>query len=67
MTGCGQIILTKGNLPMSRRLVHAAAVLALLASAGALSACNTVAGAGQDVSSAGHAVTGTADKTKSSM
>ncbi|WP_313790161.1 entericidin A/B family lipoprotein [Sphingomonas oryzagri] len=27
-------------------------------------ACNTVAGAGKDVSSAGHAVTTTADKAK---
>lgn len=30
----------------------------------ALAACNTVAGAGQDVSSAGHAVSGAADNAK---
>jgi len=29
-----------------------------------VAACNTVAGAGQDVSAAGHAVTNTADKAK---
>jgi predicted small secreted protein len=32
-----------------------------------LSACNTTAGVGQDVSAAGHAVTNTADKVKSGM
>ena len=31
-----------------------------------LAACNTVAGAGQDVSAAGHAVTGTAEKAGAS-
>ncbi len=35
-------------------------VLAAAAAALAVSACNTVAGAGQDVSAAGHAVTNTA-------
>jgi predicted small secreted protein len=32
-----------------------------------LSACNTTAGAGQDVSAAGHAVTNSADKVKAGL
>jgi predicted small secreted protein len=32
-----------------------------------LNACNTTAGAGQDVSAVGHAVTNSADKVKSGM
>nr|WP_294531045.1 entericidin A/B family lipoprotein [uncultured Rhodopila sp.] len=32
-----------------------------------LSACNTTAGAGQDVSAAGHAVTDSAEKVKSGL
>ncbi len=47
---------------MRKLLILFAAMTAM-----SVAACNTVAGAGQDVSSAGHAVTGTADKTKSSM
>lgn len=41
-------------------------VLLLIVAASSLSiaACNTVAGAGRDVSSAGHAVTATADDAK---
>ncbi len=39
-------------------------ILAVVAAGLALSACNTVAGAGKDVSSAGHAVTNTADGAK---
>lgn len=41
-------------------------LLILLAAAAAVStaACNTIAGAGKDVSSAGHAVTNTADDAK---
>ncbi len=41
-------------------------LLVLLAAAAAVSvaACNTVAGAGQDVSAAGHAVTSTANDAK---
>lgn len=38
--------------------------LALVAAGLTLAACNTVAGAGQDVSAAGHAVTHTADDAK---
>jgi predicted small secreted protein len=39
----------------------------LLAAVAALSACNTMAGAGKDVSAAGTAVTDSADKTQSKM
>ena len=39
-------------------------VLAAAAAALTVSACNTVAGAGRDVSSAGHAVTDTANDAK---
>jgi entericidin B len=39
-------------------------LLTLLAASLAVSACNTVAGAGKDVSSAGKAVTNTADDAK---
>jgi predicted small secreted protein len=39
-------------------------ILALVAAGLTLSACNTVAGAGRDVSDAGHAVTHTADDAK---
>ena len=48
----------------SRALVLAA--LIAMASLG-LTACNTTAGAGQDVSSAGRAVTDTAQKAKSGL
>jgi predicted small secreted protein len=41
-------------------------ILALLAASLATTACNTVSGAGRDVSSAGHAVTDTADDAKPS-
>jgi predicted small secreted protein len=43
-----------------RKLVLWAALVASLG----IAACNTVAGAGEDVSSAGHAVTGAADDAK---
>jgi len=45
---------------MTRQTLIAFAVIATLG----LTACNTVAGAGKDVSSAGKAVTMTADKAK---
>ena len=46
------------------RLATAFTLVTLLATATLLSACNTTAGAGQDISSAGHAVTGAADAAK---
>jgi predicted small secreted protein len=39
------------------------ALLLVIASAG-LAACNTVAGAGEDMSAGGHAVTNSAEKSK---
>jgi entericidin B len=39
-------------------------LFAVLAASMAVAACNTVAGAGKDVSDAGHAVTNTADDAK---
>ncbi len=39
-------------------------VLAAAAAALAVSACNTMSGAGRDVSAAGHAVTNTAEDAK---
>ena len=45
---------------MIRQALIASALIATLA----LTACNTVSGAGKDVSSAGKAVTKTADKAK---
>ena len=43
-------------------------VLALLLGTSVLlSACNTTAGVGEDVSGAGHAVTNTAEKTKQAL
>jgi predicted small secreted protein len=50
-----------------RQIFYALALLGVLGLAPALSACNTLAGAGEDMSAAGHAVTGTADKTKQGM
>ncbi len=50
---------------MSRTFAQIFLALFLLAGAGTLlSACNTVAGAGEDMSSAGHAVTNSAEKNK---
>ena len=40
------------------------ALLAMIAASLTVAACNTVAGAGKDVSSAGHAVTNTANDAK---
>ena len=46
---------------MSRTITAVFTFALMLGAATMLSACNTVAGAGQDVTSAGHAVTGAAD------
>ena len=42
-------------------------VMLLSGATALLSACNTTAGAGQDVSAAGHAVTNSAEKVKSGL
>lgn len=46
------------------RLTAVLSLIVLLGTAALVSACNTTAGAGQDISSAGHAVTGAADSAK---
>jgi predicted small secreted protein len=53
-----------GETPMSRILTAVFSAALLIGSVTLLSACNTVAGAGQDVSSAGHAVTNGAETAK---
>jgi entericidin B len=58
---------TRSDARRSRRSMALLAVLALSASAALLSACNTLAGAGQDVSSTGNAVTNGAEKVKSGL
>ena len=50
-----------------RRGMALLTVLALSASSMLLSACNTLAGAGQDVSATGHAVTNGAETVKSGL
>ena len=53
---------------MRKTLAIALLNLVLLSGAAALlSACNTTAGAGQDVSAAGHAVTNSAEKVKAGL
>lgn len=47
---------------MRKNLSIALALLMLLAAAPLLGACHTTAGAGQDLSNAGHAITNSADK-----
>jgi predicted small secreted protein len=49
---------------MTRKLFLALALLAGFGAAPLLSACNTVEGAGKDVSAAGQAVTGAAQDVK---
>ena len=48
------------EIPEMRNLV----ALALMAASMLIAACNTVEGAGQDVSAAGHAVSNTAEDAK---
>ena len=49
---------------MRRKIAVAFTIAALLGTVPLLSACNTTAGAGQDLSATGHAITGAADKNK---
>ena len=51
--------------PVSARALLMAGLLA--AASLSLAGCNTTAGAGQDVSAAGHAVTNSAEKVKSGL
>jgi predicted small secreted protein len=55
----------QNSQPPQRRA--AAAILALLTGTLLLSACNTTAGAGRDVSATGEAVTDTANKAKQAL
>ena len=51
-----------------RRLAVAMVTAFVLAGAASiLSACNTTAGVGEDISATGHAITGGAEKTKQAM
>jgi predicted small secreted protein len=49
------------------RIGLAASILVLAGTVTMLSACNTTAGVGQDVSATGHAVTNSAEKVKQGM
>ena len=49
---------------MSRSITSIFTAVLLLGAASLLTACNTVAGAGQDTAAAGHAVTNAADRNK---
>jgi predicted small secreted protein len=50
---------------MTKRIAKALfALFAVAAAASSLTACNTVRGMGQDMSAAGHAITGTAQQAE---
>jgi predicted small secreted protein len=56
------------GLRLARRLAGAMVTALVLASATAmLGACNTVAGAGQDIKATGNAITGSAEQTKHAL
>ena len=57
----------KTSRPISRMSRALWVALALAAMAPMLSACNTTAGAGQDLGAAGRAVTNSADKVKNGL
>jgi entericidin B len=48
----------------SRRVFHVLVALGLLGLGPALSACNTIAGIGQDLQAAGRAITGSSEKAR---
>jgi predicted small secreted protein len=56
----GLAIFQSLEIPPMRKIV----VLAMMAASMVVAACNTVEGAGRDVSAAGHAVSNTADDAK---
>jgi len=57
-----------GLRDIRRRLAAAMVTAFVLAGAASiLSACNTTAGVGEDISATGHAITGGADKTKQAL
>jgi len=49
---------------MRRKIAALLTIAVLIGTVPLLSACNTTAGAGQDLSATGHAITGAADKSK---
>lgn len=51
-------------MPKDISTLFIAAILLLIGASAFLASCNTVAGAGKDVSRAGHAVTDTANEAK---
>jgi entericidin B len=53
---------TKETIAMQKKLAVALTLLALLGAVPVLSACQTVAGAGEDLSAGGHALTNSAEK-----
>lgn len=60
----GAVIHRMEEFSMRRMLTLLVPLLALLAAAPLLAACNTMAGAGQDISNTGHALTNSADKAQ---
>ncbi len=52
---------------MSRWIAPTLAIITMIIAAGTLTACNTTAGAGQDVSSTGKAITRGADDVKQKL
>jgi predicted small secreted protein len=55
-------VLAKGYLIMRKNISLALTLLALIGLAPMLGACHTTAGAGQDLSAGGHALTNSAEK-----
>jgi predicted small secreted protein len=58
---CGDLTIVKVS-SMYKSLIVALTVFLLAAAAPLLSACHTTAGAGEDISAAGHAITNSADR-----
>ena len=59
--------MTASRSVRARMAAVAITALTLAGAAALLSACNTVAGAGQDISATGRAVTGGAEKTQQAL
>ncbi len=58
---------TTADATTGRRVVRRAAVVATVLASLALAACNTVSGAGQDVSAVGHGVSNGANSVANKM
>ena len=57
----------RATVGMLQGVITMKTLIGILLASCLLTACNTMAGMGQDVSSAGHAVTNAADDVKSKM